>query len=81
MIERSFEIIEYGSYPQNADFNDLPIEYKQRLFTKRPIDRLTDNILEGLKVSSTEGLLDNRIYESNPKIMISMTFLLMDVRG
>ena len=25
-----YENIKYGSYPQNADFDDLPIEYEQR---------------------------------------------------
>ena len=34
------------------DFSDLPIEYELRLFRKRPIDGLTDNIIERLKVSS-----------------------------
>ena len=33
MIKQSFENIKYGSYPQNADFDELHIEYKQRLFT------------------------------------------------
>ena len=42
----------YGSYPQNVDFDDLPIGYEQRLFTKQPIDCLTDNIVKGLNVSS-----------------------------
>ena len=28
-----FENIKYGCYPQNDDFEDLPNEYKQRLFT------------------------------------------------
>ena len=55
----------YGSYPQTSDFNNLPIEYKQRLFTKRPIYILTDNSVESLKVSSIELLLDNRRYKSN----------------
>ena len=31
--ERFFQNMKYGSYPSNADFDDLPIEYKQRLFT------------------------------------------------
>ena len=33
------------SYPQNSDIGDLPIEYEQILFTKRPIDSLTNNIV------------------------------------
>ena len=37
------------------------------LFTKRPIDSLTDNIVEGLKVLFIRRLLDNRIYKSNPQ--------------
>ena len=32
-IKRLFENINYGSYPQNYYFDDLPIGYKQRLFT------------------------------------------------
>ena len=41
MIEQLFEYIRYGSYPQNAGFGALPIEYKQRLFTILPIYHLT----------------------------------------
>ena len=41
MIEQLFEYIRYGSYPQNAGFGNLPIEYKQRLFIKLPIYHLT----------------------------------------
>ena len=67
MIKWSFKKREYGSYPQNADFDDLPIEYKQRVFTKWPLYCLTDNIIETLKVSSIEWLLDNRLYKSNPR--------------
>ena len=33
-IEQSFENIKYGTYLQNTDFVDFPIEYEQRLFTK-----------------------------------------------
>ena len=43
--------MKYGSYPQNSGFNNLLIEYEQSLFTKRPIVRLTDNIVERFKVS------------------------------
>ena len=57
----------YGSYLLNVDFNDLPIEYKQRLFTKQPIDRLTNDIVEKLKVSSIRRSFHNIIYESNPQ--------------
>ena len=64
-IERSFENIKYVSYPQNADFDDLSIEYKQNLFTKRPIDCLTDNNVEILKVVLIEQSLDYRRYTSN----------------
>ena len=60
-----FQNIKYGSYPWNFDFNELPIEYKQRLFTKLPIDHLRDNIVERFKVSSIKQSFDNRIYESN----------------
>ena len=44
----------------------MPIEYEQRLFTKLPIDHLTNNILERFKVSLIKQLFDNIIYESNP---------------
>ena len=59
--------IKYGSYLESDDFEDLHIEYKQRLFTKPPIDRSFNNILETLKVSPIELLYDNRISESNPQ--------------
>ena len=65
MIERLFENIKYGSYYRNDDFNDSPIEYEQRLFTKKPIDSFTNNSVEIFKVGSIKRLLDNRIYESN----------------
>ena len=45
----------------------LTIEYKRRLFTKQPINSLTDNSVERLKVNSIKRLLDNIIYESNPQ--------------
>ena len=67
MIKQSSENIKYDSYTQNTDFDDLTIEYKQRLFTKHPIDILNNISVERLKVSSIEMFLDNRIYESNPK--------------
>ena len=66
-MEISFENINYVSYPQNADFDDLPIECKQRFFTKRPINRLTDNSVERLKFSQIKLSLDNIIYKSNPQ--------------
>ena len=28
-MKRSFDNIKYGSYPQNDDFDNLPIEYKK----------------------------------------------------
>ena len=59
MIERSFENINNGSYPQNADIYDLPIEYKQRLLTLKTIDSLTDNIVENLKVTLIKQWFDN----------------------
>ena len=62
-----FENIKYGRYTQNADFDDLPIENEQRLFINQPIDFLTNNIVKGLKVSSTKISFDNRINESNPQ--------------
>ena len=66
-IKRSSKNIKYGSYPQNADFGDLPIEYEERLLKKWPIDCLTDNILESLKVSSIKRSFYNRIYKINPQ--------------
>ena len=67
MIKRSFENIKYGSYPQNADLDNLHIEYIKRLFTEQPIDCLTNNKVERLKVSLIRRSLDNRRYESNNK--------------
>ena len=61
------ENIRYGSYPQNDDYDDLPIEFEQRLFKERLIDHLTDKKIESLKVSFFERLLDKKIYESNPR--------------
>ena len=60
MIEQSFENINYGSYHQNADFDNLTIEYKQRLLTKLPIYNLTHNGVETLKVSPIKQYLYNR---------------------
>ena len=51
MIKRYFDNMKYDSYLQNIDFDDLPIEYEQRLFTRQQIDCLTNNIVEVLKVS------------------------------
>ena len=59
-----FENLKYGSYPQNADFDDLPFEYDQRLFTKQPID---DKIIEMLKVSLIKSSFDNLKCVSNPQ--------------
>ena len=66
-IKRFFENIKYGSYPQNYDSSDLPIEYKQILITKGPIDCLNNNKEERLKVSLIERSLDNIIYKSTHK--------------
>ena len=44
----------------NADFDDLPILYKQGLFTWLTRNCLTNNKVEILKVSSIKDLLDNR---------------------
>ena len=62
MIEQSFDNIKYGSCPQNADYEKLPIEYKQKLFIKKAIDCLTNNSVEMLKVNYIKWSLDNRIY-------------------
>ena len=61
------ENVKYGIYPWDAEFNDLPIGYEQRLFTKKQTDRLNDNIVEKFKVILTKIVFDNRIYESNPQ--------------
>ena len=37
------------------------------MFTKLPIDCLTDNIAERLKFSSDEQLFDNIMHENNPR--------------
>ena len=66
MIERIFENIKYGSYLQNSDFNDLFIKYKQIVLTRQPIDSLTYNSEERLKVDPIERPLDNIRYKSNP---------------
>ena len=44
----------------------MPIEYELRLFLKRPIYCLTNNIVESLKVSLIKWLFDHIIYEINP---------------
>ena len=67
MIERSFENIKYVSYPQNDDFDDLSIEYKQRLSIEWQIDCLTGNNVERLKVSLIRWSLDNIGHKSNPR--------------
>ena len=67
MIEVSFDNQEYGSYPWNTYFGDWPVEYKQRLFTKLPIDNLTNNIVENLIFSSIKLLFDNWMYKINPQ--------------
>ena len=67
MTERLFENIKYGSYPRNADCDDSPFEYEQRLFTKRPIYCLTNSIIERLKFILIVRSFDNRIYEINPQ--------------
>ena len=51
----------------NADFENLHIYYKQSFFIEWPIDHLTDNKVESLKVISIKQFLDNIIYESNPQ--------------
>ena len=50
----------------NDGYNDLYIKYKQRLFIKRQIYPLIDNIVERLKVNLIKLLLDNKIYQINP---------------
>ena len=37
------------------------------MFTKQPIDRLTDNIVEGLKVGLIGQSFDDITYESHPQ--------------
>ena len=64
-MKRSFKNINYGSYTQDPDVNDLPIEYKQRVFTEQIIIFLDDKKIERLKVSSIEWSLDNIRYKSN----------------
>ena len=71
-----FDSINYGSYSQNANFNALSIEYELKLFIKRPIDHLTDNIVERLRVSSIELSFDQWMYDSNSWIFdfVELTF-------
>ena len=47
LIKKSLENINYGSYYQNTYFDDLPIKYEQRLFTKQLIDFSIGNMREG----------------------------------
>ena len=62
-----FENIQYGSYPRNANFDDLPIAYEFFLFTEQPIDCLTDNTVERLKVGLIGQSLDDITYKINPQ--------------
>ena len=55
-----------GVILKNYDFEDFPIEYKQRLFTWRTIDLLTDNKVEMLKIILIKRFLYNRRYKINP---------------
>ena len=80
-IKWLFDYINYGNYPQNNDFGDLPIEYKQRLLTLKIIDCLTDNKVERLKVNLIKWLLYIRRYKLITKITILMTYLLMVTKG
>ena len=48
---------------------------------KKPIDFLTDNNVERLKVSLIERSSDNRIYKGNPLNDNFMTYLLMVIKG
>ena len=50
-IKQLFYQKQYGSYHRNDDFDDLPIEYELRFTTKPLIYRLTDNIVERLKIT------------------------------
>ena len=43
------------------------LDMNKGCFTKPPIDHLTDNSVERLKVSSAKRLLYNIIYKSNPR--------------
>ena len=80
MIEQYFREIKVWKLSPNATFDDLPIEYKKGLFKKRPIDSLTDNIVETLKVILVKILFDNWMYVSNPQMTISITYLLMVIK-
>ena len=60
LIKRLFEKIKYYRCSKNSFFDGLSIEYKQRLFTKQPIDCLTDNKVVKLRVSFIKLYLDNR---------------------
>ena len=56
MLFWSNNCLRTGSYPQNSDFDDLFIEYKQIFFTELPTYNLNDNIVQRLKVSSIKKL-------------------------
>ena len=64
MIERSFENIKYGNYPQNTGFDNLHIECKKD-FSQTNNIFLTYNKVKMLKVVLFEISLDIRRYESN----------------
>ena len=51
------------------------------LFAKQPVNHLTNNSVERLKVGSIKRSLDNRRYESNAQMTISINYLLMVIKG
>ena len=71
----------YESNPWNGDFFDLPFDGYRRLITKQPIDCLTDNIVERLKVSFIERFLITECMKVIPEMSISLTYLLMDIKS
>ena len=53
-MKRSFDNLKCGSNPRNTDFDDLPLDYDQRLITKRPIYHKNDNIVQILNNNCTD---------------------------
>ena len=63
----------YGSDPQNADFDDLPFDYDQMLITRRPMDFLDYNIVESWTIVWLENCLVTESVEIILEMKISMT--------
>ena len=61
LIERYFDNGMYESNPQNADFDDLPLDGDQRLITRQNIYRIHDDIIEILNNGLIVDIYMNRM--------------------